>query len=324
MPRSMPRNVGARERLVKRAGPPARWLGPAVLVCGLLHACGGAPPPPRKPDPYGARVASCIDVDRAGSDAAQGRMLRVPGGPTVLGSTVQERAQARLDYGKGSGPRQFEDESKVRRAYVHDFMLDKTPVTGDLFAEFVASCGVLPPDAESLSQDRWAALAEAFVLPWSYERVATYLWSAQKPPIGRERHPMVLVTQEEAGFYCAWRGARLPTEDEWERAARGPQGRAYPWGDRYDPFRVNTAQVGKGDTIEVGTMPVGDSVEGFSDMGGHVFEWTETPWPGRPGFAVVKGNGWNGRGGYGRGAARVSYPVGMRDITLGFRCAYAR
>ena len=323
MPRRMPRNVGARAGLVKRAAPTLLW-GLLSGLTALFSACGGAPPAPPKPDPFGARIGDCIDVDRAGSDAAQGRMLRVPGGAAVLGSTSQERAQARLDYGKGAGPTLFEDEAKVRRAYVHDFQLDAVPVTAQLYAEFAAACGIVPPDAESLPEERYHELAERFALSWPYARVATYLWSAGKPPLGRERHPMVLVSQEDAGFYCAWRGARLPTEDEWERAARGPTGRAYPWGDRYDPFRVNTAQTGKGDTMDVASMPTGVSPEGFHDMGGHVLEWTETPWPGRPGFAVVKGNGWNGRGGYGRGAARRSLPVDMRDITLGFRCAYAR
>jgi formylglycine-generating enzyme required for sulfatase activity len=319
MPRSMPRNVGAWAALVKRAAPAVR-----ALFAAWLLACGGAPKPVQKPDPYGPRVANCIDVERARSDAAQGRMVRVPGGPAVLGSTKTERAQARLDYGKGAGPELFEDETKARRAYVHDYLLDEVPVTSEQYAEFVASCGVLPPDAETLSQERWAALAESFALSWPYAQVAARLWSAQQPPVGRERHPMVLVSQDEAGFYCAWRGSRLPTEEEWERAARGPSGSIYPWGERYDAYRANIPPIGKRDTTEVGALPIGDSPEGFSDMGGHVFEWTETPWPGRPGFVVVKGNGWNGRPGYGRGAARTSLPVQMRDLNLGFRCAYAR
>jgi formylglycine-generating enzyme required for sulfatase activity len=319
----MPRNVRARAGLVKRAGPGPCW-GLAAAVAALVLGCGGAPPAPPKPDPFGARIGECIDVDRARSDAAQGRMRRVPGGPAVLGSTAKERAQARLDYGSGAGPRLFEDEARARRAYVHDFMLDEVPVTAQLYVEFAAACGIATPDAESLPESRWNELAERFALSWPYARVAMHLWSAGRPPLGRERHPMVLVTHEEAAFYCAWRGSRLPTQDEWERAARGPTGRVYPWGNRYDPFRVNTATTGKHDTMEVGIMPTGVSAEGFHDMGGHVLEWTETPSPGRPGFVVVKGNGWNGRGGYGRGAAQRALPVEMRDITLGFRCAYTR
>jgi formylglycine-generating enzyme required for sulfatase activity len=84
---------------------------------------------------------------------------------------------------------------------------------------------------------------------------------------------------------------------------------------------VNTAQRGTADTVEVGSLPQGNAPEGFTDMGGHVFEWTATPWPGRRGYAVVKGNGWDGRGGYGRGAARAARPKELRDVTLGFRCA---
>jgi len=315
----MRRKLWAAAPAVKRAALPVLvaflgWLGPSA-------ACGGGAPPPRRPDPYGPRIANCVDAPRPRNDAAQERMLHVPGGLAVLGSTAQERAQARLDYGKG-GERLFEDETKVRRAYVHDFRMDKSPVTPRLFAEFVEACGVLPPDAESLPEAKWRALAKRFGLPWDYARVTAELWFEQKPPPTRELHPMVLVTQEEAGFYCAWRGSELPTEDEWERAARGATGNVYPWGDRYDPFRVNTAQTGTGDTMDVGSMPHGDTAEGFTDMGGMVFEWTQTPWPGKPGFAVVKGNAFNGRGGYGRGAARVARPVELRDLTLGFRCAH--
>ena len=132
---------------------------------------------------------------------------------------------------------------------------------------------------------------------------------------------MVLVSHDEAGLFCAWRGARLPTAQEWERAARGYDGRIYPWGDRYDPFRVNTAVRGEGGTLPVGSLPQGNTEEGFTDMGGHVFEWTDTTAPGGAGQRVAKGNGWAGRGGYGRGAAWVARHDEQKDVTLGFRCA---
>jgi formylglycine-generating enzyme required for sulfatase activity len=247
-------------------------------------------------------------------------MLNVPAGLAVQGSLAQERAQARVDYGRG-GERLFEDEAAVRRAYVAGFRMDKSPVTGELYAEFVAACGVFPPDAESITPAVWGELQKRFGLRHAYAELHRFFWQDRQPPRARERHPMVLVTQDEAGFYCAWRGSRLPSEEEWERAARGPTGNIYPWGNRYDPFRVNTQKRGENDTVEVGSLAQGNTSEGFTDMGGNVFEWTRTPWPGKRDMVVVKGNGWDGRGGFGRGAARNPLAAQVRNITLGFRCA---
>ncbi len=323
----MRRNLLAAGGLVKQREPgsasPAHikaTRGILGLCAALVAACAAAPlPPPREPS-FGPRVAECIDVPRPLNDTAQARMLVVEAGPAVEGSSEQERAQARLDYGPG-GQTLFRDEAAARRAYVEGFRMDRSPVTQELYAEFVAACGVFPPAADTLDAAHWQALRKRFGLRHDYAQLQRFLWSDRRPPPERGRHPMVLVSADEAGFYCAWRGARLPREDEWERAARGPTGRIYPWGSRFDPFRVDGAQRGDGDTLEVGSLPQGNTPEGFTDMGGLVFEWTSTPWPARRGYRVVKGNGWDGRGGYGRGAARQARPAEAKDITLGFRCA---
>jgi formylglycine-generating enzyme required for sulfatase activity len=315
----MRRNVCAAAGLVKQrpvAGSAAGW----VLLLGAVLGCGGAPPAPRKVDLYGQRVSECIEQPRPLNDAAQARMRGVPAGPAVQGSTAQERAQARADFGPGAGPRLFEDEARIRRGYVHAFKLDPSPVTRELYLEFLQACGVIPPDAEAITPERWAEQQRRSPLRHAYADVQRFLLDRDVQRDPRKDHPMVLVSQDDAGFYCAWRGARLPSEEEWERAARGATGRTYPWGNRYDPFRVNTAQRGNHDTIEVGRLPQGNTEDGFTDLGGNVFEWTETP-AGRPGFVVVKGNGWDGRGGFGRGAARLAVPADIKDVTLGFRCA---
>ncbi|MGD8861955.1 MAG: SUMF1/EgtB/PvdO family nonheme iron enzyme [Myxococcales bacterium] len=295
-----------------------------VALSGAFSGCGGAVQTKVERDPYGPRVANCIDTPRPISDAAFDAMVPIQAGPAVLGSTPQERAQARRDYGLG-GQGLFENEEPVRRVQVHGFRIDRTPVTAEAYAEFVAACGALPPDNEAITAARWRELQNRFGLRLDYGHIQRFLWNGREPIPERARHPMVLVTQDEAAFYCAWRGARLPTEVEWERAARGPNGNIYPWGSRFDAFRVNTSIRGEGDTIEVGSLPHGNSPEGVSDMGGHVYEWTATAYPGQAGQPagqfVVKGNGWDGRGGYGRGAARLARPGEMKDVTLGFRCA---
>lgn len=313
----MRRKLLASRGLVKHLG----HLAAGAMALGVWAVgCGGAAPKPKPKDPYGKRVAQCIDAPRTLNDAVHSAMLRVPAGLAVLGSTKQERAQAAQDYGPGSQGL-FEGEEAVRRARVAGFRMDVSPVTNVLYAEFVQACGVIPPDTEEITPDRWSALRKRFGLQFDFPQIQGFLWNTDGPDSERANHPMVLVTQRQAGLYCAWRGGRLPSADEWERAARGPTGNVYPWGSRYDPYRAHTQGRNATNTAEIGSLPQGNTPEGFTDMGGNVYEWTQTPAPGKSGEFVVKGNGWTGRGGFGRGAARLFRPPDYADVDLGFRCA---
>jgi len=291
-----------------------------VAVAATLAACGGGGAVQREPDPYGPKIARCIAAPRNLSDAAQDAMVTVPAGMAVLGSTEAERSQARVDFG-ASGATLFADEAPSRRAHVKAFRIDRTSVTQAAYAEFVEACGVIPPDTEALTEERWNELRARFSIPYDRTRIDPYVWPGASPPPGRSKHPIVLVGQDDAGFYCAWRGGRLPNEIEWERASRGTQGNIYPWGNRWDPFRANTRMKKIFDTTEVGTFPKARSVEGIDDMGGNVYEWTSTLWPGSKTDIVVKGNGWDGQGGYGRGAAKLRFHAEVLNVNLGFRCA---
>ena len=143
---------------------------------------------------------------------------------------------------------------------------------------------------------------------------------------GREYHPMNGVSWHEASAYCAWIGARLPTEQEWERAARGPAGQRFPWGD--EPPVCHSR--GDGTAHEAcphdGTRPVGDQIAdspfGVRGLGGGVWEWTRTPY-GRDGAArVQKGGGWDSDDMMERRAAfRGGLLPEMRLADVGFRCA---
>lgn len=247
-------------------------------------------------------------------------MIGVGRGQAILGSTGPERALATQLNGAGSAA-QFQHELPQRVVTLEAFRIDRTPVTNQAFAEFVASCGKVPPDTETITPDVWRDIAQRLGVPHSYEQIQRFIWPGAAPHSERATHPVVLVTHDDAAFYCAWRGARLPTEDEWERAARGTQGQMFPWGQRFEPSFVNTRESGVLDTVAVDSFDLVSSPIGAKDMGGLVFEWTDSLLREGGTTRIVKGNSWNQRGGLSRAASRSTRDQTVRDVEVGFRCA---
>ena len=134
----------------------------------------------------------------------------------------------------------------------------------------------------------------------------------------RADHPMTFVSFEDAGGYCAWKGSRLPIEAEWEKAARGVDGRAYPWGDGFDRRKANTSLSGVTGTVDVGSYGEGGSPYGVLDMAGNVWEWTATSYG--ESRKTVKGGSWGLSHRFARTFTRVGYEPGVKINNLGFRC----
>ncbi len=160
-------------------------------------------------------------------------------------------------------------------------------------------------------------------------------WSGNTIPHGKENHPVTWVSFEDAAAYCEWKGVRLPTEAEWERAAHGPNMRVYPWGNLFSAKRANTWEAGHKDTIPVGSLPLGDSPYLVKDMAGNAFEWVAgffQPYPGsqeklpeyEQHLRVLRGGSWNFNEYYARTTHRFPRSGGERGRTYGFRIARSK
>jgi formylglycine-generating enzyme required for sulfatase activity len=222
------------------------------------------------------------------------------------------------------------NESPLHRVFVRDFWIDRHKVTNVEFAQFVNASGVLSPEGEDY-------------LDWDDPDVRIH--GPNRGPAGPyaadpgfENHPAVEVTWFGARDYCRWRGKRLPTEAEWEKAARGEDKRRYPWGDAAPTSAGAIHGRAYNATAPVNaTTPQGESPYRVQDMLGNVREWTSSEY--RP-YPYVAGDG---REAVGRFAPRVvrgashDDPAGLLRVTIrrhyehrgvarghhfiGFRCA---
>lgn len=184
----------------------------------------------------------------------------------------------------------YGDEKKERE--LPKFWMDKTPVTNAEYARFVAATGQEPPEH----------------------------WKGSTPPDDVADHPVTYVNWHDALAYGEWAGKRLPTEEEWEKAARDADGRVYPWGNKEPTPELCSFGRNEGGTTPVGSYsPQSDSPYGCVDMAGNVWEWTASDH--KDGGKLLRGGSWNENPYSARSAYRYKRLPDYRNSTFGFRCA---
>jgi formylglycine-generating enzyme required for sulfatase activity len=220
------------------------------------------------------------------------------------------------------------DERPRHRVHLDAYAIDTYEVTNARFARFVDAGGYSSPAL--WSQAGWA---------WKVRQHITQPARWTDPKWNTPRQPVVGVSWYEAEAFCRYVDNRLPTEAEWEKAARGEDERMYPWGNEWDPTRANGPPKGA-QTIPVGSYPMGISPFGVHDLAGNVWEWV-ADWYDPAYYASSSANNPTGplsgtervfRGGswFSSRPESVSttyrehtnsYEFGIRDEMTGFRCA---
>jgi formylglycine-generating enzyme required for sulfatase activity len=233
-------------------------------------------------------------------------MMYVPAGEFLMGSVYSDEAQ---ESKTERGLFNVEYEYPQHTVYLDSYWIDQTEVTKGMYDQCVAAGQCKPPTCAT----------------------------------GGDDHPVICVTWNNAKAYCQWAGRQLPTEAQWEKAARGTDGRLFPWGDApatcdYAVIDDGSGYCGQGNKVwAVGSKPKGVSPYGALDMSGNVWEWVadwyardyyenspyENPTgPEKGQYRMVRGGGVYDYYWYDvRAAVRVPSRVSWRDLNLGFRCA---
>jgi len=214
-----------------------------------------------------------------------------------------------------------------RPALLAAYAIDRFPVTVAAYAPFIASGGYR--DRRFWSAEGWAWRKEGAIEKprfWGEDE-----WRAYLIP----NHPVVGVSFYEAEAYAAFVGARLPSEAEWEKAARGADGRKYPWGNAWRDDACGMRGVGPRCTVPIGVFPKGESSHGIRDLVGCVWQWCSDPflgWGGSgddeqaadtpisPPRRTTCGGAWNTLQWSVSCLGRNGYPMTARFSNLGFRC----
>lgn len=205
------------------------------------------------------------------------------------------------------GPFLYGDQ-KIQKEMEHDYWIDQYPVTNEKYGEFLQANGYAEETYWSPEGWQWKTKNNI---------AGPHYWNDKK--WNQPDHPVVGVSYYEAEAYAAWAGKRLPTEQEWEKAARGEDGREYPWGEEFDKARCNCFESGIGNTTPVIQYPNGVSPYGCYDMAGNVWEWCADGDREKVALRVFRGGSWCNGSVALRASGRNWGTTDLRGNDLGFR-----
>jgi formylglycine-generating enzyme required for sulfatase activity len=227
-------------------------------------------------------------------------MIRVPAGEILFRAEHRSREGGFILLDEGPS-----------RVSIHEFLIDRYEVTNADYKRFLDASGYQP------------RIRHNFLRHWR-----------DGYPAHLANHPVTWVDQDDARAFAAWAGKRLPTSIEWQWAAQGLDGRAYPWGNGFDPHACNGDSRG---TTPVDAYPLNSSPFGVCDMVGNVWEWTDIEltegwhrWTLLCGgsYYQARGSSWYTEGGAQLVTHRHKFllmsPAMDRCATIGFRCAYSK
>lgn len=218
----------------------------------------------------------------------RGEMVLVPGGVFPFGITQDQVRQIIESLGEPFDPI-FATELAPRNAMIRDCYIDRRPVTNAQYELFLRETN----------------------------HPAPLFWNSS--PWNKPNLPVVGICYRDAEAYCRWANKRLPTEEEWERAARGTDRRIWPWGNEFGSKNCNSREWNAQMTSEVGQFPTGRSPVGCDDMAGNVWEFTTGNWEN---FGkAIRGGSWKNPAGFCRTTCRWGIDPEIKGSTwLGFRC----
>jgi formylglycine-generating enzyme required for sulfatase activity len=301
-------------------------------------------------------VFGCTDNNSTDSKTTtsfnQTEMVMIPVGEFIMGSDKVDDAGLQQRYGFVKPL--FLDEHPLRKVYLDAYYIDKYEVTNGQYKKFVHTTkrpepalwiqngyNVFPEKLKAMSVDMLRIVATEYFkldLDTTTMKKQKLLQAILKKQKFMDNLPVTGVTWYDASAYCRWVNKRLPTEAEWEKAARGPGGLEFPWGNKWDPNVANTGDTGDWDEgiAPVGSYQMSQSPYGVYDMAGNVWEWVYDwykPYPGTDyesdAFGeknkVIRGGG-GGIGHYSmsiffRGASRQYAKPDATSADVGFRCA---
>jgi len=362
---AMQETLMAAEALPRGTGKSRAWLlgvtgavlALIVFAWGLYAVTGGGTdeetPAPTKLAASSSSDATATPEPLVALDATKTLDPAVPPTSAVVGDTWERPADGMTMVfvpagsflmGSDSGDSEADDDEFPQHEVTLDgFWIDRTEVTGVQFGQFVSETG----HVTTAETEGWS-----YVFTGSnWEETDGADWQHPAGPgsdlSGLAQHPVLHISWYDADAYCEWAGARLPTEAEWEYAARGPEGNRFPWGDDFDGDIVNFCDAncefdwayaayddGWAQTAPVGSYLAGASWVGVLDMAGNVWEWVQDWYdsydsspaenpagPTSGDFKVLRGGSWFNRSRHVRSAYRLTDQPGIRHVIIGFRCA---